>query len=55
MTPSKRRRPHRDPVTPSEHFLTEAEIEELGLEEAPLGAGPSWEELEERRRRDGEH
>ena len=43
------------PVPADGHALTEADIEELGLEEAPPNAGPSWEEFQERRRRDGEH
>lgn len=32
-------------ILPGETVLTEAEIAELGLEEAPAGAGPSLEEI----------
>lgn len=39
--------PHRK----SERELTWDEIEELGLEEAPDGIGPSWEEIREARNR----
>ncbi len=44
--------PHRvlESVAP-DHRLTAADIEEFGLEEAPPGAGPSWEEIAEMRRR----
>lgn len=42
-------RQHRTPATPDhpnpEHILTEGEIEEYGLEEAPVDIGPSWEEI----------
>ena len=49
------RRPPLPRVPADGHALTEADIEELGLEEAPPDAGPSWEEIQERRHRDGEH
>lgn len=39
----------RDRVT-DERVLSKAEIEELGLEDVPADAGPSWEEIAERRR-----
>ncbi|MBI2236111.1 MAG: hypothetical protein HYU60_04015 [Magnetospirillum sp.] len=40
---------HRNPAAPDhpnpQHILTEAEIKEFGLEEAPADIGPSWEEI----------
>lgn len=46
-------RQRRNPATPEhpnpEHVLTEAEIEEFGLEQAPEGIGPSWGEIIARR------
>ncbi len=50
--PTHPQRPRRVPA--DGHTLTPADIEELGLEEAPPDAGPSWQEIQERRRRDGE-
>lgn len=50
MKPAAPRHPAREPVS-SEHVLSEREIAEFDLEEAPADAGPSWEEIAERRQR----
>lgn len=46
-------RQRRNSATPEhsnpEHVLTDADIEEFGLEQAPDGIGPSWEEIIARR------
>lgn len=50
-------RQRRNPAMPDrpnpDHILTEAEIEEFGIEQAPDGIGPSWEEIIARRNHHG--
>lgn len=50
-------RQHRNPATPDRpnpgHVLTEAEVKEFGLEEAPEDFGPSWEDIIARRNAHG--
>ena len=55
MTNPTTRRPPPARRLPGDIVLTEADIRDLGLEQAPDGIGPSWEEIADRKQRSCNH
>jgi len=55
MTLPNKRKPAPARKLPGDVVLTDAEIRDLGIEEAPEGIGASWEEIIDNRNRSNGH